>query len=382
MTEDLPPHPALLPVGLRDILPPEAEREASSVASVMDVFAMHGYQRVKPPLLDFADSLLTGPGAAVASETFRLLDPEGERMLGLRADMTPQVARIAATRFRDVPRPLRLSYAGQCLRARGGQLAPDRQIGEAGIELIGSDAPEADAEVIVVCAEALAAIGLGEASFDLTLPALAPLLGDAAGIDAAESRKLVHALDRKDTAAVARHGGALADVMTRLLLAAGPADRALRALAESALPPAAERLATELRAVVAAVRALRPSLNITIDPLEFRGFLYHTGVCMAVFTPGHAEELGRGGRYLTPDHESATGVTLYSDALLRAAPRLPTRPRVFLPDGADRAVAERLRAQGYATLAALGADEGLAARLGCTHVLKGARAVAIERTKV
>jgi len=175
MTDELP-NLALLPAGLRDLLPPEAETEASAVEALMDVFAAHGYQRVKPPLLEFEDSLLAGSGAAVAEQTFRLMDPDSQRMMGMRADTTPQVARIAATRLTNAPRPLRLSYAGQCLRVRGSQIAPDRQIGQAGIELIGHDSPEADAEIILVAAEALAAVGLDRISFDLTLPMLTPTL--------------------------------------------------------------------------------------------------------------------------------------------------------------------------------------------------------------
>ena len=157
MTDDPPPHPALLPAGLRDLLPPDAEAEAAAVQALMDSFAAHGYQRVKPPLLEFEDSLLAGSGAAVADQTFRLMDPETRRMMGLRADMTPQVARIAITRLGHVARPLRLSYAGQCLRVQGSQIAPDRQVAQAGIELIGHDSPAADAEIVLLAAEALAA---------------------------------------------------------------------------------------------------------------------------------------------------------------------------------------------------------------------------------
>src|SRR5690349_12993362 len=159
MTDDLPNNPALLPAGLRDLLPPDAEAEASAVQALMETFAAHGYQRVKPPLLEFEDSLLAGSGAAVAEQTFRLMDPDSQRMMGLRADTTPQVARIATTRLANAPRPLRLSYAGQCLRVRGGQLAPDRQAGQAGVELIGCDSPAADAEVVMVGWEALASLG-------------------------------------------------------------------------------------------------------------------------------------------------------------------------------------------------------------------------------
>jgi ATP phosphoribosyltransferase regulatory subunit len=99
MSDDVPNHPALLPAGLRDLLPPEAETEAASVEALMEVFAAHGYQRVKPPLLEFEDSLLAGSGAAVAEQIFRLMDSESQRMMGLRADTTPQVARIATTRL-------------------------------------------------------------------------------------------------------------------------------------------------------------------------------------------------------------------------------------------------------------------------------------------
>src|SRR6516162_2106166 len=181
MSDNAPNHPALLPAGLRDLLPPEAETEAASVEALMEVFAAHGYQRVKPPLLEFEDSLLAGSGGAVAEQTFRLMDPESQRMMGLHADTTPQVARIATTRLAQGPRPLRLSYAGQCLRVRGSQLAPDRQIAQAGVELIGCDNPAADAEIVLVGAEALASVGLMRTSFDLTLPALVPVLLDDAG---------------------------------------------------------------------------------------------------------------------------------------------------------------------------------------------------------
>jgi ATP phosphoribosyltransferase regulatory subunit len=115
MTDILPAHLALLPAGLRDVLPPEAENEAISVEKLMAGFAQHGYQRVNPPLVEFEDSLLAGSGEAMGEQTFRLMDPDSQRMMGLRADMTPQVARIAATRLINAPRPLRLSYLGSCL---------------------------------------------------------------------------------------------------------------------------------------------------------------------------------------------------------------------------------------------------------------------------
>jgi ATP phosphoribosyltransferase regulatory subunit len=383
MTEDPPPNPALLPAGLRDLLPPEAETEAASVEAIMDVFAAHGYQRVKPPLLEFADGLLAGTGAAMADQTFRLLDPDSHRMMGLRADMTPQLARIASTRLAHLPRPLRLSYAGQCLRVRTAGLAAERQVAQAGIELIGHDSPEADAEIVQAGAEALAAVGLTRFSVDLTLPSLVPALLEESALPPPARTALGRALDRKDAAAVAEHGGPLAGTLTDLLLAAGAADRALAALLGAALTPGARAHAERLAATVAAIRARAPGLRLTVDPVEFRGLRYHTGVTLTVYAPGRHEELGRGGRYLCgmgAGGEPATGLTLYPDAVLRAAPPRAPKPRLFLPAGTDAARAAALRAEGYATVAGLDAaadPQAEARRLACRFFLTVAGPVAL-----
>ena len=380
MSDDLPPNPALLPAGLRDLLPPDAETEALSVEQLMAVFASHGYERVKPPLLEFEDSLLSGSGAAVAEQTFRLMDPSTRRMMGLRPDMTPQVARIAATRLINAPRPLRLSYAGACIQVQGGTLVADRQISQAGIELIGPDQPEADAEVIAVASQALASLGLTRVSFDLTLPQLAPMLIEEAGIPAAHRPELMRALDRKNAAEVSHHGGALAPLLNELLLAAGPAARALQVLQAASLTPAARLLVDRLEASVAAIQARAPGLRLTIDPIEFRGWRYHTGLCVTVYAPGRHEELGRGGRYLSGGDEPACGLTLRPEALLRAAPGRAARPRVLLPPDVDATLAQSLRQAGYATVASLSPHAELAAeavRLGCSHVLRGGEAVAV-----
>lgn len=383
MSDDVSNNPALLPAGLRDLLPPDAETEAASVEALMEVFAAHGYQRVKPPLLEFEDSLLAGSGSAVAEQTFRLMDPESQRMMGLRADTTPQVARIATTRLAHAQRPLRLSYAGQCLRVRGSQLAPDRQIAQAGIELIGCDNPAADAEMVLVGAEALASVGLTRTSFDLTLPALVPVLLDDAGIVGTTRAALARALDRKDAASVSHYGGSLAPTLTDLLLAAGPADRALRALMAGSLPRLGRELASRLAEAVAAICARAPTLRLTIDPVEFRGFRYETGVSVTIYAPGRHEELGRGGRYVCGEAEPATGLTLYPDAILRAAPPREARQRLFVPLGADQDEAARMRRLGYATVAALAPEDDPVAearRLSCSHILRNGSAVPLTGT--
>jgi len=365
-------HRALLPSGLADLLPPDAAREAALVEAMLGIFAAHGYERVKPPLLEFEDSLLAGSGAAVAEQTFRLMDPVSQRMMGLRADTTPQVARIAATRLANVPRPLRLSYAGQVLRVRGTPLDSARQLPQAGVELIGADTAMADAEVALLGVEALAAVGVTDVALDVLMPTMTPALLDAARVPPRLRQKLARALDRKDAADVAALAAeAGAPALTALLAAAGLADGALAALDAADLPPAARAIADNAAAVIAAIRARAPGLRITLDPVEFRGFTYHTGVAFTLY--GRGGELARGGRYLSGD-EPATGLTLYPDAVLRAAPPAAEAPRLFIAPGQDGTAH---RAAGFITVAALSARDTPRA-LRCSHILHGQTPVPIE----
>ncbi len=369
---------ALLPAGLRDILPPDAAFEAAVVNHLMTHFAGQGFERVKPPLIEFEESLLDGAGAATSSQTFRVMDPLSQRMMGLRADMTPQVARIATTRLAQVPRPLRLSYAGQVLRVKGSQLRPERQFGQAGIELIGSDSPVADAEVVVLTAEALGDLGVPGVTVDLALPTLVPVLFGELGLDGAVADRLRAALDHRDAAVVAEVGGKAAKLLSALIAAAGPADRALAALTELALPPAAAAERDRLARVVELVRADLPDLALTVDPVENRGFEYHTGVAFTLFARNIGAELGRGGRYLAGGTEPATGATLFMDSVLAGLVERRPAKRVFVPAGTPRAWAQALRIQGWVTVAGL--DAGVdptaeAKRQGCGHLLDGSGGV-------
>lgn len=366
------PNTALLPTGFIDLLQHEAEAEARGIELVMEVFAAHGYERVRPPLMEFETSLLHGAGQALAEQTFRLMDPDSRRMMALRPDMTTQIARIAATRLAESPRPLRLSYAGSCVLVGAPGREGERQITQAGIELIGADSAEADAEVVLAAAEALERLGIAHVSFDLSYPALVQQVVDELGLAPSSRAQLMHALDRKDAAAVATLGGAAAPVLNAMLDAAGPADTALAALARLTLSAAARVLADRLAAVATTIAARSPGIRLTVDPVEFRGWHYHTGVCVNVFARDQREELGRGGRYLAHDSEPACGLTLRPEVLLRAARPIELRPRVYVPAGVDVARAAACRAQGYATVAGLAPVEDVhaeARRLGCRHLL-------------
>lgn len=370
---------ALLPDGLRDALPPDAAHEADIATRLLARFAQSGYMRVAPPLVEFEDTLLDGAAASIANATFRLMDPVSQRMMGVRADMTLQVARIATTRLANAPRPLRLAYSGQVLRVRGSQLRPEREFRQAGAELIGAPEAAADAEVILLAAAALGAVGVSGMSVDIGLPTLVPMLFDRLGLDGDESAALRAALDRKDAEAVASCAGD-DGVFSSLLGATGPAREALQALHAIDLPEEAAAERTRLADVVALLTDALPDMMVTVDPVEYRGLEYHSGLSFTLFARGVRGEIGSGGRYLAGDDEPATGFSLFLDSILRAVPAPDDSARVFVPFGVAYGDTDAIRAEGWITVAGLAPvddPEREARRLGCTHILRDGRAVAL-----
>lgn len=372
---------ALLPAGMQDDLPPQAAQEADASARLVAHFDTWGYGRVKPPLMEFEENLLNGTGQAVAEQAFRLQDPISQRMLAVRPDMTLQVARIAHSRLSNSPRPLRLAYSGQVVRVKGSQLRPERQFGQVGAELIGASGPAADIEIVLMAVEALSAIDASQLSVDLGLPTLAPALTKNSNLTPAQASDLRTALNRKDSAGVKALSEALGaqatQALSAMLEAVGPAKKALAKLNAIDLPADAAAQRAHLTAVVEGILSTNPNIQLTLDPVENRGFEYHTGVTFAFFARGTHGELGRGGRYEVGHNgeaESATGLTLFMDTVMQALPDGQAFKAVFLPWATSADEARKLRAQGWRTIAALNETnevEAEARRLNCTHLLQG-----------
>jgi len=369
------PHRALLPTGLADVLPPAAASEAAAAERALAVLRGAGYEQTAPPLMEFEESFLVGAGEPLARETFRMMDPASQRMLALRSDMTPQIARIATERLGNAPRPLRLCYRGLVLRVSGGRAGGERQLAQAGAELIGSRRAEADAEVVLLAVEALGAIGVGQVTVDLNMPRLAGEVAGALGLAPDVRDALMAALDRKDVAETRRLAPMAADMLSRLIDAGGPAEAAFAAAAAMELPDHARERIDRLAGIVQLVRAEAPDLPITVDFVEHRGFDYHTGVAFSLFAEGFAGELGRGGRFRAPPTEDgdpsgepSVGFSLFMDAACRAAD-LPSPPvRIFAPHGAGGTARAAIVAAGHVAVAGLEPTEDPAAearRLGC-----------------
>jgi ATP phosphoribosyltransferase regulatory subunit len=360
----------LLPEGLRDRLPPQAEAAAAILRAVLDSVSAHGYARVSPPLAEFEEELVGRLKSARSQDLLRFVDPVSQRTLALRPDITAQIGRIATTRMAGAARPLRLSYGGPVLKLRATQLRPERELIQAGAELIGSDSVAAVIEIIQVAVEALGAAGVAGITLDLTLPDLVDAL--AAGpwpVAGAQVEAIKTALDAKDAAS-------LSAPYLSLVTTAGPLSDALTKLRALSL---GDVLETRLSAIEAIAAAL-PNVRITLDPTERHGFEYQSWIGFSLFGNGLTGEAGRGGSYtiLHGDdrEEPAIGFSLYLDPLVDAGLMQTEAKRIFLPQDGDRAAAVRLRDNGWVTVAAI-SDTCDAAALGCTHKLDGNNPVAL-----
>ena len=365
--------PGLLPEGLSDRLPPQAEASARLTRSVMDAVAAHGYERVMPPLAEFEDTLTQRLKSMRAQDLVRTVDPVSQRTLAFRPDMTAQVGRIAATRLATAPRPLRLSYAGPVIRQKASQLRPERERLQIGAELIGSDSSAAAVEIVNIAIEALQAAGVTGITIDFTLPDLIDML--AAGplpLGGHEVEAVRSGLDAKDAGALAAIGPAAAAYLP-LIQATGPFHAAMERLEAFSA-----RVGGVIDSRIAGLRAIaKPigwDITLTLDPTERHGFEFQNWFGFSIFAEGFIGEIGRGGSYAIARadgaDEPAMGFSLYPDPLIDAGFGGESPKRIFLPLGHDPARAAALRADGWQTIAALTeGEEGAAQR--CSHWLDG-----------
>lgn len=372
-------HQALLPEGLRDLLPPHAEAEAATIRQLIDSFQSYGYDRVSPPLVEFEDSLLIGPASKNSDSMFRLMDPESRRVMAMRSDMTTQISRIAATRLKDEPRPLRLAYAGSVLRVKGSQIRPTRQFYQAGIELVGVSDVTAQMEVMRLAVEALEGGGVTDLSIDLTVAPFVPALCAAFGYSEQKTALVRQALDARDIGALEQLDGSEKDTFKQILQSAGLAKDAVAALESLDIPATACGYIDELSVLVGRLAAELPQVTVTVDPGESHGFDYKSGLGFALFTRNHHGELGRGGRYETAFAdgrvEPATGFTMYLDSLMQALPVPQMVQKLYVAFDTPLSVAKSLRQKGWRVIQGLtDADNSTtqaqknAKMLGCSHI--------------
>ena len=286
----------LLPENVEDVLPPQAWRMEDMRRALLDLFRGCGYQLVIPPLMEYVDSLLTGVGADLDLKTFKLVDQLSGRLMGVRADITPQVARIDA-HLLAANAVNRLCYAGSVLHTQSAGFHRSREPIQIGAELYGEAGAEADLEILTLMLQGLSACGVKTPQLDIGHVGVYRALAQEAGLNGDIEHQLFGALQTKDGSAVAVLTAGL-PVALRDAFAALPqlyGDRSMLAEARARLP----RLAAVDAALdmLAALDQGLSGVEVAYDLAELRGYGYHSGVVFAAYTGGRSHAIAQGGRY-------------------------------------------------------------------------------------
>jgi len=360
-----------LPDGVEEVLPAQAAAVERLRRELLDLYRSWGYQLVIPPLMEFTESLLIGMGSDIDLLTFKMTDQLSGRALGVRADITPQVARIDAHSLAEEG-VTRLCYAGSTLHSRPKTLMASRSPIQLGAELYGDNSLAADVEIIRLMLETLTTAGLESLSLDLGHTDVYQAVISEVGLDEEQEAAVFDALQRKS----------LPDL--ELVVADLPGDAAEMIIAlaglhggEQVLADARELFEGKAPKALAAIDALQevavdilrlwPELDIYFDLAELRGYHYHTGIVFAAYVPGHGQALANGGRYNDVGEvfgraRPATGFATDLKALMGLIPAEPAAGgAINMPDSDDPALqakVKELRAGGEIVINCLssGAD--------------------------
>ena len=364
----------LLPDGVADVLPAEAARLESLRRRLLDLFSSWGYDLVFPPLMEFLESLLTGSGRDLAEQTFTITDQLSGRLMGVRADMTPQVARLDAHCL-PVAGAARYCYAGTLMQTRPAGLSSSRCPVQIGAELYGHAGVESDIEIIRLMLDGLALAGARDIHLDLGHVGIFRSLAVQAGLDAGREAALQDILVRKS---LPEWADAMTGLEAQTLLTALPTlcgdlavlERTLQAEA----PAAVQSALRDLQSVAAALRQSHPQVTVYIDLSELRGYHYHTGLVFAAYVPGQPAEVAKGGRY---DHvgeafgraRPATGFSADLKQWLAFDAKPALRPAILAPAGDDAALCAAVAALRQSGERVLHELPGSGVATGCDRVL-------------
>lgn len=374
----------LLPEGISETLPPQANELEHLRRTLLDLYRSWGYELVFPPFVEYLDSLLTGTGGDLNLQTFKLTDQVTGRTLGIRADITPQVARIDAHQLRR-DCPTRLCYQGTVLHSRSDTLASSRSPLQIGAELYGHAGVEAELEIIGLMIESLQRSGIGDIFLDLGHVGIFRGLAGQAGFNQVQEHALFNALQRKAVPEIRKllteYGSdkAVAEMLIALAELSGEQvlSRSTQVLAGA--NQSVHNALDELNRLAALLQIRYPTLAVHYDLAELRGYHYHTGVMFAAYVPGIGQEVARGGRYddigqLFGRARPACGFSADLNMLLKLGSRVHPADQSILAPAVDDPLLmlriQQLREEGRPVIQALPGQSAAAGEMGCSEILE------------
>ena len=317
----------LLPEGFKVLLPEEAHKEESISRLILDLFFQNGYLLVKTPMMEYEDNISRNTLKYLHNESFLLIEPETKKILVLRSDITPQLAKLAGTKLKHFARPLRFAYSGEVIRNSKNNYKTEKQLKQIGVELIGGPQDNSMIEILNIAITALQSVNIKNITIDFSLPSIFRIIDKKFNLKSKSNKKIKKALENKDT-------GIIKDkkynYINGLILMAGTVEEALKVYKDFVFPKKIDELLKNFFKFIKVIKKNNKDLSITVDMTEGNSFLEYFNFGFKIYNKENAKHIAVGGDYKSNNNEIGLGMTFLVSQLLEST-TFRYREKIYVP---------------------------------------------------
>ncbi|OUU61335.1 MAG: hypothetical protein CBC22_07805 [Alphaproteobacteria bacterium TMED62] len=319
----------LLPEGFKVLLPEQAHKEENISRSILDLFFQNGYQLVKTPMIEYEDNISQNTLKSLHNQSFLLMEPETKKILVLRSDITAQVAKLASTKLKHYPRPIRFAYSGEVIRNSKNNYKSERQFKQIGVELIGGPQDASMVEILNLAISSLSKINIKNITIDFSLPSIFRLIDK--NLKLKSNKNIKNALENKDPGVIQSKKY---DYINGLILMAGTVEEAYKIYKKFKFPNKINLLLDNFFNLISVIKKKNKNLSITVDMTEGNSFLEYYNFGFKIYNKENAKGIAVGGDYKSNNNEIGLGMTFLVSQLL-ASTNFKKKEKAYVPFNTD-----------------------------------------------
>ena len=321
----------LLPEGFKVLLPMEAHKEEIISRSILDLFFQNGYLLVKTPMIEYEDNISNNTLKSLHNESYLLIEPETKKVLVLRSDITAQVAKLASTKLKHFPRPLRFAYSGEVIRNTKDNYKTERQLKQIGVELIGGPQNDSMMEILDIAITILKKINIKNITIDFSLPSIFRIIDKNFNLKSKPNKNIKKALENKDPGIILDKKY---EYINGLILMAGTIEEALKIYKKFEFPKNIDDLLKNFFKFITTIKKNNKNLSITVDMTEGNSFLEYFNFGFKIYNKENAKHIAIGGDYKSNNNEIGMGMTFLVSQLLEST-TFKNREKIYVPHNVD-----------------------------------------------
>ena len=317
----------LLPEGFKVLLPEEAHKEEIISRSILDLFFQNGYLLVKTPMMEYEDNISQNTLKFLHNESYLLVEPETKKILFLRSDITPQIAKLAGTKLKHLPRPLRFAYSGEVIRNSKNNYKIEKQLKQIGVELIGGPQDKSMLEILDIAITVLNNINIKNITIDFSLPSIFRIIDKNFNLKSKSNSNIKKALKNKDPGIIIEKKY---NYINGLILMAGTIEEALKVYKNFAFPKKIDQILKNFFKFIKVIKKNNKNLSVTVDMTEGNSFLEYFNFGFKIYNKENAKFIAVGGDYKSNNNEIGMGMTFLVSQLLEST-NFKNREKVYVP---------------------------------------------------